>query len=146
VTDARNLPTLELARAALVSQGIEILRADASELAVAKRVRSHLMDAGVSLQFVPEPTVRFVVRAQSSDFPGVGAKQLYEKVRADVAASARAHGFVEVAQQPREILDPGDRARVLDVWHELVFTKPIHDPDKWIDDVRWAMSVSKCVG
>jgi hypothetical protein len=104
------------------------------------------MDAGVSLQFAPEPAVRFVVRAQSSDFPGMGAQQLYDKVRADVASAALAHGFEEVAEQPREIRDPGDRSRVLDTWHELVFAKPIRDSDTWIDDVRWAMAVSKCVG
>jgi hypothetical protein len=146
VTDAISLPTLERAQAALVARGVDILRADANEIALAKRVRSHLMDAGVSVQFGAEPNVRFVVRAQSSDFPGAGAKQLYEKVRGEISASARAQGFEEVAQHPRELHDPGDASRVLDVWYELTYAKPLRDADSWLDDIRWAMSVSKCIG
>jgi hypothetical protein len=149
VTDATSLPsllTLERAQAALVARGVDILRVDANEVALAKRVRSHLMDAGVSVQLGAEPNVRFIVRAQSSDFPGTGAKQLYEKVRGEISASARAQGFEEVAQHPREVRDPGDASRVLDVWYELTYAKPLHDADTWLDDIRWAMNVSKCIG
>ena len=151
VTDASglpspSLPTVERAQAALVSRGVDILRVDANEIAIAKRVRSHLMDAGVSVQFGSEPSVRFIVRAQSSDFPGAGAKQLYEKVRGEISPSAQAQGFEEVAQQPREVRDPGDASRVLDVWYELTYAKPMRDRDGWLDDIRWAMDVSKCIG
>ena len=149
VTDRTSLldpPTVERAQAALVARGVDILRVDANEIALAKRVRSHLMDAAVSVQLGTEPNVRFVVRAQSSDFPGAGAKQLYEKVRSEVSASARAQGFEEVAQHPREVRDPGDASRVLDVWYELTYAKPLRDADTWLDDVRWAMNVSKCIG
>jgi hypothetical protein len=140
------LPTLERAKAALTERGVDILRIDATEIALGKRVRSHLMDAGVSVQFSPEPNVRFTVRAQSSDFPGVSAKQLYDKVRGEVALGAQEQGFHEVAEAPREVRDPGDASRVLDVWYELTFAKPVHDADTWLDDIGWAMSVSKCVG
>jgi hypothetical protein len=130
----------------LTARGVDIFRVEATEIALAKRVRSHLMDAGVSVSFAPEPNVRFIVRAQSSDFPGVSAKQLYDKVREEVAAAARAHGFEEIAERPREVRDPGDASRVLDVWYELTFAKPVRDMESWLDDIRWAMSVSKCVG
>lgn len=140
------LPTIERAQASLIARGVEIFRVQATEIALAKRVRSHLMDAGVSVHFAPEPNVRFIVRAQSSDFPGASAKQLYDKVREATAAKARAQGFEEVAEQPREVRDPGDASRVLDVWYELTFAKPVRDSDTWLDDIRWAMSVSKCVG
>jgi hypothetical protein len=130
----------------LTARGVDIFRVEATEIALAKRVRSHLMDAGVSVQLGPEPSVRFIVRAQSSDFPGVGATQLYDKVRHEVTAVARAQGFEEVAERPREVLDPGDASRVLDVWYELTFAKPVRDSDAWLDDIGWAMNVSKCVG
>lgn len=146
VTTANVLPTLDHAKAALVSRGVAIFRIEAGEIALAKRVRSHLMDAGVSVQLSPEPNVRFIVRAQSSDFPGASAKQLYDKVRGEVAADAHAQGFQEVAHQPREVRDPGDATRVLDVWYELTFAKPVRDADSWLDDIGWAMNVSKCVG
>jgi len=146
VTTREILPTLERARTALIARGVEIFRVEAAEIALAKRVRSHLMDAGVSVQFAPEPNVRFIVRAQSSDFPGASAKQLYDKVREEVAAIAHAHGFEEVAEQPREVRDPGDASRVLDVWYELTFAKAVRDADSWLDDIGWAMNVSKCVG
>lgn len=146
VTTRQSLPTLERARAALTARGVDIFRVEAAEIALAKRVRSHLMDAGVSVCFAPEPNVRFIVRAQSSDFPGVSAKQLYDKVREEVAAQARAHGFEEIAERPREVRDPGDASRVLDIWYELTFAKPVRDAESWLDDIRWAMSVSKCVG
>ena len=146
MTTATILPTLERAKAALIAQGVAIFRVEATEIALAKRVRSHLMDAGVSVQFVPEPNVRFTVRAQSSDFPGESARQLYDKVRAVVAAEAQAQGFEEVAQQPREVRDPGDASRVLDVWYELTFAKTVRDSDTWLDDIGWAMNVSKCIG
>jgi hypothetical protein len=146
VTTANVLPTLERAKATLVARGVDIFRVEAGEIALAKRVRSHLMDAGVSVQFAPEPNVRFIVRAQSSDFPGASAKQLYDKVRGEIAANAHAQGFEEVAHQPREVRDPGDATRVLDVWYELTFAKPVRDADSWLDDIGWAMNVSKCVG
>jgi hypothetical protein len=146
VTDAKILPTIERAKAALIERGVDIFRVEATEIALAKRVRSHLMDAGVSVQFAPDPNVRFIVRAQSSDFPGAGATQLYDKVRTEIAAEARAQGFEEVAKQPREVRDPGDASRILDVWYELTFAKPVHDADTWLDDIGWAMNVSKCVG
>ena len=146
MTTATFLPTLERARAALIAQGIEISRIGATEIALAKRVRSHLMDAGVSVHFSPEPNVRFVVRAQSSDFPGAGAKQLYEKVRHQVSAEARARGFEELAEHTREVRDPGDTTRILDVWYELTFSKPVREAGTWLEDIGWAMSVSKCVG
>ena len=145
-TSIPSLPTLERAQAVLVAQGVHILRVEANEIALAKRVRSHLMDAGVSVQFGAEPSVRFIVRAQSSDFPGAGAKQLYDKVRLEVSASARTQGFEEIAQYPRELRDPGDASRVLDVWYELTYAKPLRDSDAWLDDIRWAMNIAKCIG
>jgi len=145
-----NLPSIGLTsvddtRAALVAHGIEVSRVEQGVIALAVRVRSHLMDAGVSVQVEPAPEVQFTVRAQSSDFPGDSAPQLFARVREAMSDAARAHGFEECAHSSRELLDPGDASRVLDTWYELKFAKPVTSADGLLEDVRWALNVSKCV-
>jgi hypothetical protein len=132
-------------RAALVAHGIEVSRVEQGVIALAVRVRSHLMDAGVSVQVEPAHAVQFTVRAQSSDFPGESASQLFARVREVASEPARARGFQEAGHASREIKDPGDGARVLDTWYELTFKKPVASRDELLEDVRWALAVSKCV-
>jgi hypothetical protein len=113
---------------------------------LATRVRSHLMDAGVALHVGTAPSLQFTVRAQSSDFPGVTADEMFAKVREAVDEIASARGFLESATHRRRILDPVDGSHVLDVWYELTFRKPLGDSQTLLEDVRWALGVDKCVG
>lgn len=139
------LSSLDETRAALVAHGIEVSRVEQGVIALAVRVRSHLMDAGVSVRVEPALHVQFTVRAQSSDFPGDGAAQLFARVREAADAHAHAHGFSEAAQHSREILDPGDASRVLDTWYELTYAKPVTSTEALLQDVRWALTVPKCI-
>jgi hypothetical protein len=147
---SHNLPPIALSsldetRAALIAHGIEVSRVEKGVIALAVRVRSHLMDAGVSLQVEPAPAVKFTVRAQSSDFPGESDAQLFAKVRVASDEPAHTHGFAESTHERREILDPGDATRVLDTWYELTYAKPVTSADDLLQDVRWALTVPKCV-
>ena len=139
------LTSLDDTRAALVAHGIEVSRVEQGVIALAVRVRSHLMDAGVSVQVEPAPEVQFTVRAQSSDFPSDSPAQLFTRVREATAGAAHAHGFAECAHTSREILDPGDAARVLDTWYELTFAKQVTSAESLLEDVRWALGLPKCV-
>jgi hypothetical protein len=89
--------------------------------------------------------VDVTVRAQRSDFPSDAADALFARVRAEVSDSAAARGFIESDARPREIRDPVDSARLLDVWYELTFSKQAAR-ESLVDDVRWALRLSKCVG
>jgi hypothetical protein len=140
------ISTLEAARGALVAHGVEVFRVEDETIQLATRVRSHLMDAGVTIHVGASPSVQFTVRAQSSDFPGVGADEMFAKVREAVDELASARGFHESATHRRRILDPVDGSHVLDVWYELTFRKSLGDSATLLDDVRWALGVDKCVG
>ena len=139
------LTSLDETRAALIAHGIEVSRVEHGMIALAVRVRSHLMDAGVRVQIEPAAEVQFTVRAQSSDFPGKSDDQLFAKVREAADDAAHAHGFSESAHQSRELLDPGDASRVLDTWYELTYAKQVSSAEDLLRDVRWALSVPKCV-
>lgn len=138
-------PTIEVARAAITNGGLEVFRVKDETIQLAERVRSHLMDAGVSVSFGEQPSVQFIVRAQNSDFPGCAPEEMFGRVRHAVAGSAAARGFTESDQRCRQIHDPVDDSRVLDVWYELTFTKAAHELTQLMDDLRFALSVKKCV-
>jgi hypothetical protein len=138
--------TLAAARAAMSENGIEVFRVEGETIQLAARVRSHLMDAGVSIRLGQPPQVRFTVRVQSSDFPGIATEEMFGKVRQVVASDARAKGFDEADQHCRQIEDPVDKLRILDVWYELTFAKAFDDLNELMSDVRWSLTVSKCVG
>jgi len=137
---------MELTRATLLAHGMEVLRAEPNAIHLAVRVRSHLMDGGVSVRFETNPCVQFTVRAQASDFPGVTPEGMFDIVREAVTGSASAHGFSETAAQSREIADPVDHNYVLDRWFELTFSKPARDLDHLLAAVHWALAVPKCIG
>jgi hypothetical protein len=143
--------TLERLKQAMVEAGLEIYRFSGSEIRVAERVRVHLMDSGVAVAIHSgaaagdQPRVAVTVRSQRSDFPSTSADTLFAKVREAVLPAARARGFEEAGAAARDITDPVDASHVLDVWHELTFTKPIDGIPGMIEDVRWALSVPKCV-
>lgn len=144
--DDVSAPSLDAAKAALLAEGVEVFRVDDDTIQLAQRVRSHLMDAGVAVRVGDDPAVLFTVRVQSSDFPGVGADDMFVKVREAIAEMAAARGFSESDSHRRRIVDPVDASRVLDVWYELTFEKPLLDVTRLRDDVRWALGVGKCVG
>lgn len=137
--------TLETLSAAVVSAGLEIYRVEASELRIAERVRMHLMDSGVAVAVDPALRVSLTVRAQRSDFPSASAGELFERVRGALEQAASARGYSEASAQARDIVNPADESDVLDVWHELTFTKSLADASSLIDEVRWALSIPKCV-
>lgn len=144
--DDAAISTLEAARGTLVAHGVEVFRVEDEVIQLATRVRSHLMDAGVALHVGSAPSLQFTVRAQSSDFPGAGADEMFAKVREAMDEVANARGFCESATHRRRILDPVDGSHVLDVWYELTFRKPVGDGATLLDDVRWALGVGKCIG
>jgi hypothetical protein len=137
--------TLEALSQAIVSAGLEIYRADASEIRIAERVRMHLMDSGVVIATAPAPRVLLTVRAQRSDFPMATESELFDRVRAALTQATQARGYDEATAAARDILNPGDATDVLDVWHELTFQKSIADLATLISEVQWALSVPKCV-
>jgi len=136
--------TLESVRGELLEAGLEVLRVQDQAVLLAQRVRSHLMDAGVRVRCARQLGVDVTVRAQSSDFPSDAAQLLFARVRAAVSDSASARGFREIAAQSREIRDPSDTSRLLDIWYELTFTKDV-SPQSWLEDVRWALRLPKCI-
>jgi hypothetical protein len=136
--------SLESVRNALLEAGLEVFRVEEQAVHLAERVRSHLMDAGVRVRCARELAVDVTVRAQSSDFPSDAADMLFARVRSAVAENANARGFQETDARPREILDPMDDSRLLDVWYELTFSKDASQ-STLLDDVRWALRLPKCV-
>jgi hypothetical protein len=138
--------TLDGVRNALVGAGFEVFRAGDDTIQLAQRVRSHLMDAGVSVQVTEHAVLSFVVRTQRVDFPSATPAELFERIRAAVGGEATQHGFAESHAASRELLDPGDATRVLDLWHELTFSKPMSDEAALLADLRWALALPKYVG
>jgi hypothetical protein len=136
--------TLESVRNALLEAGLEVFRVEEQAVHLAERVRSHLMDAGVRVRCARELSVDVTVRAQRSDFPSDATDALFARVRAEVSDGAAARGFIESDASPREIRDPVDDSRLLDVWYELTFSKDT-TREALVDDVRWALRVPKCV-
>jgi hypothetical protein len=130
---------------ALESAGIEIYRSTPGEVHVAERVRLHIMDSGVRvLSSGDQVAIRFTARSQRSDFPNADSTALFLRVREDVGTRAQERGYEERETAVREVTDPVDEARVLDVWHEVVYEKATDD-DSLVDEVRWALSVEKYV-
>ncbi|HKU44613.1 MAG TPA: hypothetical protein VJR89_40915 [Polyangiales bacterium] len=144
MTTSATLVTLEGVRSALLEAGLEVFRVEDQSVHLAERVRSHLMDAGVRVRCERQLGVEVTVRAQRSDFPSDAADALFARVRSAVAGSAEAHGFAESAATPREIRDPVDDSRLLDVWYELTFSKHA-SRESLVEDVRWALRLPKCV-
>lgn len=142
---SENVTTLDSVRSRLLESGLEVFRVQGQAVQLAERVRSHIMDAGVSVRVANELSADVVVRAQSSDFPTESADALFARVRDAIAGVAGSRGFHEANAQAREIRDPVDDTRLLDVWYELTFTKSASEVDGLIDDVRWALRLPKCI-
>lgn len=131
----------------LVHAGLEVFRSRPTEVHVAERVRSHIMDSGVRVFLAQGEAleVRFAARTQRSDYPDAADDALFSRVRDLVGSSALARGFAEVASGTVEVKDPSDPARVLDVWHEVTYVKTVDGVGAAIDEVRWALAVDRYV-
>lgn len=138
--------TLDGVKSALIAAGFEVFRAKGDTIQLAQRVRSHLMDAGVAVQVTEQVVISFVVRTQKADFPSESQDELFARVRAAVSGDANDRGFAEASAASRELFDPGDSTRVLDLWHELTFSKAASDLAALEADLRWALAQPKYVG
>jgi hypothetical protein len=138
-------PDLQQVKEALLNAGVEVYRTRQDAIHVAERVRLHIMDSGVLIRAGDALTVEFTARSQRSDFPHAPADQLFARVRETVGNAARARGYAEGGSRTIEVRDPVDDSRVLDVWHEVTFGKPVHGVDEAVAEVSWALEVEKYV-
>ncbi|MBC7173392.1 MAG: hypothetical protein H5U40_13215 [Polyangiaceae bacterium] len=139
-------PDVQSLKKALVEAGVEIYRAESHEIHIAERVRLHIMDSGVRVGIAEKPIVRFTIRSQRSDFPNTEPEALFDRVRASIGAQAGERGYIEESAATVSVNDPVDNARVLDVWHEITYSKPTIGIEEVISEVRWALGVDKYVG
>jgi hypothetical protein len=130
----------------LVAAGFEVYRTRPDEVQVAERVRLHIMDSGIRVWVKDEVHVAFTVRQQRSDFPDVPPETLIDRARREVGRLAQGRGYVETQSGSVEVKDPMDASRVLDVWHEVTYEKPIGDLATAVDEVRWALSIERFLG
>jgi len=64
----------------LLAEGFEVYRTLSDQIVLADRVRDNLiMDSGVAARLGGEPGVRFVVRAQGSEFPTDSTAQIFDR-------------------------------------------------------------------
>lgn len=130
---------------ALLAAGFELYRTRGDEVQVADRVRDNLiMDSGVSVRGGLGLRVRFVVRAQRSDFPSDAVPTLFERARS-LGAGARDRGYVELTTQSSPIRDPVDPSHVLDTWYEVFFEKGVATLLEAIEEVRFVLGLEKAV-
>ena len=134
------------AKTELQKAGVEIYRARSDEIQIAERIRLHLMDSGVRLVFGPPMRVAFTVRSQRSDFPAMHGSELIERARAKLGPEAAERGYAETRAESVEVRDPMDAARILDVWHEVTYEKPVPALADALDEVKWILSVERFLG
>ena len=127
----------------LLAEGFEVYRTQPDQIVLADRVRDNLiMDSGVSARIGAAPAVRFVVRAQASDFPTDSAPQLLDRAR-QMARPAAAKGYREVSANSVAVRDPGDSSQTLDIWHEVAFEKTLSSDSELIAELKYALSLEK---
>jgi len=136
---------LQAVKQALVAAGVEIYRTRPEEIQITERVRLHIMDSGVRISITDAPAVVFTARSQRSDFPHEAPDELFAKVRGAVGQAATARGYEEKSSGTTEVTDPIDALKILDVWHEVTFTKPVGSIEDAVDEVLWALAQEKYV-
>jgi hypothetical protein len=138
-------PTPNDLKKTLVARGFEVYRTLGDQVVLADRVRDNLiMDSGVAVRPGDTMAVRFVVRAQASDFPSAKAEDLYERARACVV-EARGRGYTEVGVAEVPVRDPGDATSTLDTWYEVAFERNVAGDDELEQELRYALSLEKTV-
>ena len=128
-------------RDALAEAGVEIYRSEAGQLQIAERVRLHIMDSGVRVVLNGEIVVQFTARTQRSDAPSAHAEELFRRVREEIGAQAGSRGYEESRAEIVEVKDPVNESRVLDVWHEVTYRKPLAGVNDAVAEVRWALDL-----
>jgi hypothetical protein len=137
--------TIQDIQQALSDAGVEIYRTGDQELQIAERVRLHIMDSGVRVVLNGGLVVQFTARTQRSDAPSAHSEDLFRRVREEVGEQAGSRGYQESHAEIVEVKDPVDEARVLDVWHEVTYRKPLAAPADAVTEVRWALDLEKYV-
>lgn len=137
--------TIQDIQQALAEAGVEIYRAESQELQIAERVRLHIMDSGVRVVLNGELVVQFTARSQRSDAPSTPSEELFRRVREEIGERAGNRGYEELGAEIVEVKDPVDEARVLDVWHEVTYRKPVATTEDAVAEVRWALGLEKYV-
>jgi hypothetical protein len=128
---------------ALIAEGFEIYRTGPNLISLADRVRDNLlMDSGVSVVQADSLGVRLVLRAQSLDFPGEDAVNLFERARS-LASAFEGRGYAEVGAGAVPIRDPSDKARTLDTWYEVTYERSVRDETELYSELRFALAVVK---
>ena len=130
---------------ALVGAGVEIFRTRPNEICIAERIRLHIMDSGIRVNFDAESRVFFAARSQRSDFPHSEGLDLFERVRSAVADAAQERGYAEHAEDIVEVRDPSNEATILDTWHVVTYAKPVNEIADAVEEVQWALSVNKYI-
>jgi hypothetical protein len=136
--------TLQELKKLLLSEGLEVYRTLADRVVLADRVRDNLiMDSGVAA-VVGEGSlaVRVVVRAQATDFQGETPDGLFTHARR-IAAPGISRGYAEVSTAVVPIHDPGDRARVLDTWYEVMFERSVENVEELVAELKHALGWAK---
>lgn len=138
-------PTPNELKKTLLARGFEVYRTLGDQIVLADRVRDNLiMDSGVAVRPGEVMAVRFVVRAQASDFPSVPAGDLYERARSCVI-EALGRGYTEVGVAEVPVRDPGDATSTLDTWYEVSFERPVAGDDELEQELRYALALEKTV-
>jgi hypothetical protein len=137
--------TIQDIQQALADAGVEIYRTDDRELQIAERVRLHIMDSGVRVVWNRALVVQFTARTQRSDAPSAHSDELFRRVREEIGEQAGSRGYEESHAEIVEVKDPVDEARVLDVWHEVTYCKPLAAVGDAVAEVRWALDLEKYV-
>ncbi|MGB5813141.1 MAG: hypothetical protein WBG86_21585 [Polyangiales bacterium] len=138
------LPIQDIQRA-LAEAGVEIYESGSQELRIAERVRLHIMDSGVRVLAGQGVSVQFTAKVQRSDAPSAQPDELFRWVREAVGSEAAARGYAESGAEIVEVKDPVNQARVLDVWHEVTYRKPLDDVNATVEEVQWALDLEKYV-
>lgn len=138
-------PTPSELKKTLQARGFEVYRTLGDQVVLADRVRDNLiMDSGVAVRPGDVLAVRFVVRAQASDFPSVPPEDVYERARA-CAEPALGRGYTEVGVAEVPVHDPGDATLTLDTWYEVSFERAVASEDELEQELRYALALEKTV-
>ncbi len=143
-------PSIQDLKRQLIAAGLEIYRTRPDAVHLAERPRDNqILDAGISVRPAGPPDgaleVRVVMRAQRSDFPRDPAEVLYDRVRELAGPEIVGNGFTEIETREQRMLDPGDKAKTLDVWYELVFSKTLESLEGAVAEVKRVLPIDKFV-
>lgn len=127
----------------LASEGIEIFQIQAESIQIAERHRYHLMDSGVAVTWNGNsPSIVLVARSQLSSHRDSSPEILFDMVTSQIGKAAKSRGYEEKNRGSREIADPVDSKKILDVWFEVFFEKAVPQQEL-LSELQWALGVNK---